>query len=377
MIAAAAVLDVRLTPYSVCHLMSFALDAGLSIWRHSTSVWLEMEADALEILFVSGADVERLGLDAAAVLRAVEDAVRAQGEGEVTLDERVQHVPDPSFPGHFNVLRATVWPLEATGVKVVGDFVDNYTRGLPSELALVTLYDPRTGVPYAIVDGTEITERRTGALTALGARELARPGSRVLAHIGARGTAFSNVELLDRLFGFDEIRVTSRRPESRESFGARLEATLGKFVRVTDTIEEAVVGADIVVEATRLPEPEPILRTRWLDSCNLLIPYGTKSALELDILERMDKVVVDDWAQCRRDDDFGALRPHVRAGLLTEETLHAELGQILTGAKSGRERDDERILFWHRGLGTTDVALAHMLWRRALEQGVGTQVRYR
>ena len=336
-----------------------------------------MEADALEILFLSGADVERLGLAAAAVLNAVEDAVRAQGEGDVVLDERVQHVPDPSFPGHFNVLRATVWPLETTGVKVVGDFVDNYTRGLPSELALVTLYDPRTGVPYAIVDGTEITERRTGALTALGARELARRGSKVLAHIGARGTAFSNVELLDRLFDFDEIRVTSRRRESREGFRTRLEAALGKPVHVADTVEEAVIGADIVVEATRLPEPEPILRTRWLGSCSLLIPYGTKSALELDVLDGMDKVVVDDWAQCRRDDDFGALRPHVRAGLLTEESLHAELGQILTGAKPGREQDDERILFWHRGLGTTDVALAHMLWRRALEQGVGTRVRYR
>ena len=232
-------------------------------------------------------------------------------------------------------------------------------------------------MPLAIVDGTEITERRTGALTALGARELARSGSRVLAHIGSRGTAFSNVELLDRLFDFDEIRVTSRRPESREAFGARLEAALGKPVRVTDTIEEAVTGADIVVEATRLAEPEPILRTRWLDACSLLIPYGTKSALELDVLERMDKVVVDDWAQCRRDDEFGALRPHVRAGLLTAESLHAELGEILAGAKPGRERDDERILFWHRGLGTTDVALAHLLWRRALEQGVGTRIRYR
>ncbi len=336
-----------------------------------------VDGQKLEILFVSAPDVDQLGLAAEDVLGAVEDAVRAQGEGAVALDERVQHVPDPSFPGHFNVLRATVWPLEATGVKVVGDFVDNYTRGLPSELALVTLYDPRTGVPHAIVDATEITERRTGALTALGARELARPGSKVLAHIGARGTAFSNVELLDALFDFDEIRVTSRRAESREAFGARLEAALGKPVRVTDTIEQAVVGADIVVEATRLIEPEPILRTRWLESCTLLVPYGTKSALELDVLDGMDKVVVDDWAQCRRDDEFGALRPHVRAGLLSEESLHAELGEILVGTKPGRERDDERILFWHRGLGTTDVAVAHMLWRRAVEQGVGTRVRYR
>ena len=135
-----------------------------------------METDGLEILFVSGR--RRRGARTRGGRRAgvVEDAVRAQGEGKVTLDERVQHVPDPSFPGHFNVLRATVWPLEATGVKVVGDFVENYTHGLPSELALITLYDPRTGVPLAIVDGTEITERRTGALTTLGARELARLG---------------------------------------------------------------------------------------------------------------------------------------------------------------------------------------------------------
>lgn len=295
----------------------------------------------------------------------------------MTLDPRVQHVPDPSSPGHFNVLRATVWPLGVTGVKVVGDFVDNFQRRLPSELALLTLYDPQTGVPLAILDATEITERRTGALTALGARELARADSKVLAHVGARGTAFSNVEQLDRIFDFDEIRVTSKRPESRQAFAARLERALGKPVRVTGTIEEAVVGADIVVEATRLAEPEPILETRWLGSCTLLVPYGTKSALELDVLDQIDKVVVDDWAQCKRDDPFGALRPHVRAGLLTEDTLYGELAEVVTGAKRGRERDDERILFWHRGLGTADVAVAHLLYRRALERGVGTRLRYR
>ena len=199
----------------------------------------------------------------------------------------------------------------------------------------MTLYDPRTGVPVAIVDGTEITERRTGALTALGARELARPGSRVLAHLGARGTAFSNVTMLDALFDFAEIRVTSRREESRRAFGERLEAALGKPVRVTETIEEAVTGADIVVEATRLERPEPVLRTKWLGACSLLIPYGTMSTLELDVLDSFDKVVVDDWGQCGTDDAFGALRPQVRAGLLTAETLHAELGQIVAGSRPG------------------------------------------
>jgi ornithine cyclodeaminase len=337
----------------------------------------ELHDTALELLFLSGADVAELAISDEDVLEAVESAVRAQGEGEVALDPRVQHVPDPDVAGHFNVLRATLRPLGVTGVKVVGDYVDNHRLGLPSELALVTLYDPLTGIPRAIVDATEITERRTGALTAFGARLLARPGSKVLGHVGARGTAFSNVVMLDRRFDFDEIRITSRRPESRERFGRRLEETLGKPVRVVDTIEEAVSGADLVVEATRLAEPEPLLRTAWLDRCTLLVPYGTKSVLELDVLERMDKVVVDDWAQCRRDDPFGALRPHVRAGLLTEETLHAELAEILVGRKPGRERDDERILFWHRGLATTDVAVADLIVRRAQVAGIGTTLRYR
>jgi ornithine cyclodeaminase len=331
----------------------------------------------LDLLFLSGDDVAALDLDADDVLSSVEAALHAQGEGRVTLDERVHHVPDPSFPGHFNVLRATVWPLDTTGVKVVGDFVPNHEQGLPSELALITLFAPRTGAPRAIVDATEITERRTGAVTALGARHLGRPESRVLAHIGARGTAFSNVELLDRVFAFDEIRVTSRRSESRQAFGRRLEHVLGRPVAVTDTIEEAVTGADIVVEATRLTAPEPILRTAWLESCSLLIPYGTNSALEADVLDAFPKVVVDDWTQCGRDDAFGALRPHVRAGLLTEQTLHAELGQVVAGERPGRERDDERFLFWHRGLATTDIALADLLVRRAEAVGRGTRLRYR
>lgn len=336
-----------------------------------------MSGDSLEIVFLSRDDVEALAVPLEDVLEAVEAVVRAQGEGQVTLDPRVQHVPDPAFPGHFNVLRATVWPLGVSGVKVVGDYVENYRVGLPSELALVTLYDPRTGVPLAVVDATEITERRTGALTALGARELARPGSKVLGHIGARGTAFSNVVMLDHYFDFDEIRVTSKRRESRERFGGDLAEALQKPIQVVETIEEAVVGADVVVEATRLTEPQPLLKTAWLETCTLLVPYGAKSVLELDVLETMDKVLVDDWAQCKRDDPFGALRPHVQAGLLTGETLYGELAEVVAGRKPGREGDDERILFWHRGLATTDVALAHLLVGRAAEQGLGTKLRYR
>jgi alanine dehydrogenase len=294
----------------------------------------------------------------------------------VVLEPREHLVPDPAFHGHFNLLRAYVRPLGVAGVKVVGDYADNYRIGLPSELALLTLYDPRTGVPLAIVDATEITERRTGAVTAIGARHLARQDAKVLGHIGARGTAFSNVTMLDSEFDFEEIRVTSRRKESREAFGAALEEALGKRVEVVESAEEAVRGADIVVEATRLIEPTPLLRTEWIGAGTLVVPYGTISAVELSLTTVMDKIVVDDWQQCRQG-RFGALRPHVEQGLLSEDNLHAELGQIVAGDRSGRDRDDERILFWHRGLATTDLAVGHLLYERALERGVGTVLHYR
>jgi ornithine cyclodeaminase len=311
------------------------------------------------------------------LLAAVEDVLRAQGRGEVVLEPRVHLEPGAAFRGHWNVLRTFVAPLGTAGVKVVGDFVDNYRLGLPSELGLLTLFDPHTGAPTAIVDAADLTSRRTGALTAVGAKYLARPDARVLGHVGARGTAFWNVVLLDSLFGFDEIRVTSRRAESREEFARALERELGKAVRVVESVQEAVEGADVVVEATRLVEPEPILRTAWLAPGALVVPYGTVSAVELDLLSVMSKVVVDDWAQCKAGGRFGALRPHVERGLLSEETLHAELAEIVVGRKPGRERDDERILFWHRGLATTDVAVGKLLYDRARERGVGTVLRYR
>jgi alanine dehydrogenase len=331
---------------------------------------------SVDIRFLSARDVDELCLSTADVLQAVEASLRAQGEGEVVLEPREHLVPDPAFHGHFNLLRAYVRPLGVAGVKVVGDYADNYRIGLPSELALLTLYDPRTGVPLAIVDATEITERRTGAVTAIGARHLARQDAKVLGHIGARGTAFSNVTMLDSEFDFEEIRVTSRRPESRQAFGAALEEALGKRVEVVESAKEAVRGADIVVEATRLIEPTPLLRTEWIGAGTLVIPYGTVSAVELSLTTAMDKIVVDDWQQCRQG-RFGALRPHVEQGLLSEDNLHAELGQIVAGDRSGRERDDERILFWHRGLATTDLAVGHLLYERALERGVGTVLHYR
>jgi ornithine cyclodeaminase len=243
-------------------------------------------------------------------------------------------------------------------------------------MGLVTLYDPETGAPGAIIDATLITAARTGAMTALGAQYLARPDSRILGHIGARGSAWWNVTMLDDLFHFDEIRVTSRRRESRDEFARRLSDELGKPVRSVASPEEALRDADIMVEASRLTAPAVLLRTEWVTAGTLVIPYGTMSAVELSLTAVMNKVVVDDWGQVSAG-RFGALRRHVDEGLLTRETLHAELGEIVAGLRPGRERPDERILFWHRGLSTTDIALAHHILQRAEAEDRGTVLLYR
>jgi len=334
------------------------------------------ESGGLWVRFLSGPDIDELGLTSAEIVDAVEGAVLAHGEGRVVFEPRVHLVPDNGGAGHFNVLRGHLSTPPMSGIKVVGDFVDNFARGLPSELGLLTLYDPGTGIPLSIMDATMITACRTGAMTAVGARYLARPDARVLGHVGARGTAFWNVVLLDEMFELDEIRVTSRRPESREAFARRLAEVTDTPVRVTATADEAFDGADILVEASRLTEPEPLLRTSAVRPGAFVVPYGTVSAVELDLLDVMDKVVVDDWREAQSG-RFGALRRHVDSGRLSPESLHAELGQIVAGRRPGREHPDERILLWHRGLSILDIAVGALILRRAQDAGLGTMLRYR
>src|SRR6266498_1905408 len=271
-------------------------------------------APELYLDYLNGRDIAALSLTDDDILSAVEGGLLAQGRGETVIEPRVHLTPDPVFRGHFNVLRGYVAPLGFAGVKVVSDYVDNYRQGLPSEMGLLSLFDPRTGAPIAVIDAAGLTDMRTGAVTAIGSRHLAKRSSSVLAHIGARGTAYWNVRLLDHIFDFSEIRVHSRRAESRDAFAARLSRDLAK-------------------------------------------------------------IVVDDWGQCKTG-PFGSLRAHVEAGKLSEATLHAELGEIVAGLRPGRERDDETNLFWHRGLSLSDIALGAAMLAKAKKLGIGQRLRY-
>jgi ornithine cyclodeaminase len=183
------------------------------------------------------------------------------------------------------------------------------------------------------------------------------------------------VRLLNHLFDFDEIRVHSRREDSRNAFAERLSQDLGKKVVATTDWQSCVEGADIVVEASRLSEPTPLLKTAWIKPGAFVVPYGTMSAIELSLTDIMAKLVVDDWGQCKGG-KFGSLRAHVEAGKLSEKTLHAELGQIVAGLKPGRQSDTETNLFWHRGLSLSDIALGHAMLEKSKRLGIGQRLRF-
>lgn len=332
-----------------------------------------MSGRSLDLLFVSADDIRAMELSADDVLDVVEQGLRAHGLGEVVMPPKDHLSVEEQFQGHFNILKAYVPAFGFAGVKVIGDYVNNYRHDLPSELALLTLYRAETGTPVAIMDATELTWMRTGAVTAIGAKYLARPGSRVLGHIGARGTAWYNLRYLDRLFEFDEIRVTSRRPESRERFAEEMSETLGKSVVATGDVESAVTGADIIVDASRLSEERTILENAWIAPGALVMPYGAVRSTDPSLPLIADRFVVDDWRQAAGS-EHGHYFPLIRDGRLRREHLHAEIGEIVAGTRPGREDGDQTIVFWHRGFAVSDIAVGGLALRRAEELGLGTRV---
>ena len=323
----------------------------------------------IDIRFLSRAEVERLAPGPAELVSVVSAGLAAHGRGDVVMPPKAHLHLDHLFAGHFNILPGYVAPIGRAGLKVVGDYVDNWRHGLPSELALLTLYEPRTGVPLCIMDATALTWMRTGAVTCAGALHLARPDSRVVAHVGARGTAFMNLRLLAHHFPLEEVRICSARPESRERLVARVQAELGIPAVAMDDPAVAAADADIVVEATRLTSPATLLPERALKPGALLVTYGWVRAIDPLLPHAVDRLVVDDWAQCRLG---GQLHELIQAGTLREEDVYAEIGQVVAGLRPGRQGAEERILFWHRGFAVSDVVLGDWIFRRAELDGVGT-----
>ncbi len=219
-------------------------------------------------------------------------------------------------------------------------------------------------MPFAIVEATKTTWMRTGAVTAIGAKYLARPDSRVIAHIGARGTARYNLLMLSHLFPIEEIRVISKRAESRDRLVKDLQEEHRLPARGANSYEEAVKDADIVVDSTRLETSEVLIHRDWLKPGVLLVPYGWVMSIDPQIPFVVDKLVVDDWKQCC---EGGQLYPLISSGQLTERHLYGEIGEIVACRETGE-----------RNPGRTDSFLAPWLchkryhdWFSLLSKGQG------
>jgi alanine dehydrogenase len=169
--------------------------------------------------------------------------------------------------------------------------------------------------------------------------------------------------------------VHSRRKESRDAFALKIGAAIGKTVIATDDWKSCVEGADIVVDASRLEAPAPMLKTAWIKKGCLVMPYGTMSVVEDDLPDIIDKWVMDDFGQAHSG-KFGALRRQIDSGRLNRDNLHAEMGEIVSGLKPGREHDHETILFWHRGLSLSDIALGGAILDKAKRMGIGQELFY-
>ena len=272
--------------------------------------------------------------------------------------DRAAHAPacpTESFRGHFNVLRGYVAPLALAGVKVVGDYVDNYQRGLPSEMGLLTLFDPRTGVPLAVIDAAGLTDMRTGAVTALGARYLARKDSACLGTSARAAPRTGTCACSPACSTSTRFAFTRGGPNPRR-FRARSSRRLRAYVRAPTTGSPCVRGADIVVEASRLSGPSRCCAPRG-SSRRLVVPYGTMSAVELSLTDIMDKLVVDDWGQCRTG-PFGSLRAHVEAGMLSrgDAACRARRDRRRSQARPRARRRDDPLLA-SRTVALSDIAL--------------------
>lgn len=325
----------------------------------------------VEFRLLTRDQVETLMPPMRVVLERVEEGLSAHGRGEVVLPPKSHIQLDDRYNGHFNVLVGWVGPIDMAGVKVVGDYVDNYKHGLPSEVGMLTLYDPRIGIPRAIMDATDITTHRTGAVTGVGAKHLAKPSAKIIGHIGARGTAFANIAALKENFDIAEVRVNSKRPETREKLVAEIREKLSLNAVAVDDAETAVRDADIVIEATRLEQPEVLIRDEWLKDDCLLITYGWVMATDPKTVKRASKIVVDDWEQCCKG---GQLHPMIERGELTRSDVHGEIGEVTAGKVSGREANDGLVVLWHRGFAISDIMLGSQILAEAEARNIGTAI---
>jgi len=294
-------------------------------------------------------------------LAAVENAFRALAEARVVQPPPLGMDLD-EFQGEVHVKGAFLRGEPVFAMKVASGFYRNAQRGLPTGSGLVLVFDAETGFPLALLqDNGFLTELRTGAAGALAVRLLAPDGPIKVAVLGAGSQARYQLRAIRRVRELQELRVWSPDPDEVGVYVAEMSPELGIPVSGGSSVEEVVRGVDLIVTVT--PARSPILNMEWLPEGVTVVAVGSdgpeKQELDPEILGVAEKVIVDSKAQCLR---LGETHHAVDKGIVAEEEIHGELGQVLQGTRAGRE-GAEIIVCDLTGVGAQDAAMAGEVWK--------------
>lgn len=276
------------------------------------------------------------------------------------------------FPeGDLRVMPCYVRGREEAAVKCVNVHPKNpINNELPTVMAIIELIDPKTGFPLAFMDGTWVTNMRTGASAGVATKYLARPDSETLGIIGAGRQACTQLMAMDEVMKIEKAKVYCRTCSTRTKFARNATATYGFEVEAVKSPKEAVKDVDVVVTTT--PSRKPLIKVDWISPGTHINAMGadapSKQELDTNLLQK-SKIVVDSWEQAKHS---GEINVPVSQGILKRNDIHAKLGEIIIGKKVGREKD-EITIFDSTGLAVQDTVTAWQIYRKVLEKGVGTK----
>ncbi len=317
------------------------------------------------ILYLSRADVEAVAVPMERIITAVEAMFREKAAGRVEMPPKpgIHPLPD-SF---IHAMPAYIPALHAAGMKWVSGFPENLKKGLPYISGLILLNDPDTGIPLAVMDCTWITAMRTGAATAVAAKFLARTDSREVGILGCGVQGRSNLEALRALFPLARVRAYDTDVQARDRYTEEVSRKLSLEVVPVDTPKDAVAGADIVVTAgPLLKTPHATIPAGWLSEGAFASLVDYDSYWQRDALKEVDKFCTDDVPQLEYYKTLGYFHDI--------PPVYAELGELVSGRRPGRERAKERTMTCNLGLALSDMATAPLVYNLAIEKGLGTQL---
>ena len=323
----------------------------------------------MNTLLLNRAEIEQV-ISMRDVVEIVENTFRGLGDGTVVNPTKAaldlgEGSSWPAYKGFMNAMPAYVGWLDSAGLKWVGGFRDNLTRGLPFITAMTLLIDPRTGQFLSIMDGALITNLRTGAQAAVPLRRL-HGGDRIrIGLYGAGAQGRTATRAIAEVFHIDSLKVYDVRPEAAEQFAREIAPVVQGGISVVESPEDAADSDAIVCVTT---SREKFLRDAWIKPGTTVLALGSYQECEDAFVVRADKIFVDHMEQCLHR---GALRDAVAAGSITPRQISATIGEVVAGKKPGRTSPAERILCVPLGTGAMDIAVAAVAYRRALERGLG------